>query len=151
MKNTFFNYTLIIIFLFVGFSVKGQVKIKTNKSDRNKVVVQPNHSNNSSNSVRVKTNKRNYNRGAVRVKKNRNRVVVSKPRRPGIIVKRPNYQRPGYVWVEGYWKWNAFYGHYIWQKARWIKIKRNHYWVPGFWEVAPGGFFWVEGYWELEF
>ena len=151
MKNTFFSITVLIIFFFTGFSLKAQVKIKTNKGDKNKVVVQPNRSHKSSKSVRVKTNNRNYNRGGVRVKKNRNHVVVSKPRRPGIIVKRPNYQRRGYVWVEGYWKWNAFFGQYMWQKARWIKIKRNHFWVPGFWEVTPGGFFWVEGYWQLKF
>ena len=75
---------------------------------------------------------------------------MKKPNRPNRIVKRPNYNRPGYVWMQGYWEWNAFYGRYTWQKARWIKAKRNHYWVPGFWEITAGGFFWIEGYWVLE-
>jgi len=85
------------------------------------------------------------------VKTNRNRVVVSKPNRPRVIVNRPTYNRSGYVWVEGYWKWNVYYGEYTWQKASWKRIKRNHYWIPGFWEISPNGFFWIEGYWELEF
>ena len=103
--------------------------------------------------VIIKTNRSNYHndRGGVRVKTNRHRTVVNKPNRPHVIVKRPTYNRHGYVWIEGYWKWNAFYGRYTWQKAGWIKVKRDHCWVPGFWEITAGGFFWIEGYWELEF
>ena len=154
MKNSFFSKTLVIIFLFGGLSANAQVRVKTNSNNNKKTVVKSNRSNynNDRGGVRVKTNRSNHhnNRG-VRVKTNRNRVVVSKPNRPKVIVNRPNYHRSGYHWAEGYWKWNSFYGQYTWQKARWIKIKRNHYWVPGFWEINPGGFFWIEGYWELEF
>ena len=153
MKNSFFSKTLVIIFLFGGFSVNGQVKIKTDRSNKNKkVVVKTNRSNHDNRGgVRVKSNRFNYHNDRRGVRTNRNRVVVSKPNRPKVIVNRPNYHRSGYHWAEGYWKWNSFYGQYTWQKAKWIKIKINHYWVPGFWEINPGGFFWVEGYWELEF
>jgi len=169
MKISFFSKSVLIIFLFGGLSVNAQVRVNSDKS-RSKTVIKKNRTNTSNRgAVRVKDSNRGsnyynrgsnstikntrsnyYNRGAVRVN-NRNRVVVNKPNRPRVIVSRPNYNRVGYVWTEGYWVWNNFYGQYTWQKAKWRKIKRNHYWVPGFWEITLGGFFWVEGYWELEF
>ena len=153
MKNSCFSKILVVIFFFGGLSVNvnAQVRIKTNTSKNNKNVVKKTRSNhhNDRGGVRVKTNR--YNRGGVRVKTNRNRVVGHKPNRPHVIVNRPIYNRPGYLWIEGYWEWNAFYGRYTWQQARWKKIKRNHYWVPGFWEITAGGFFWVAGYWELHY
>ena len=143
MKKTIFSKLLLIALFLVGVSASAQVRVKTNKGrTNNKVVVKPNRANHSNH---------NNNRQNVRVKTNRNRVVISKPNRPRVIVKRPTYKRSGYVWVEGYWKWNGYYGEYTWQKARWKRVKRNHTWVPGFWEISPRGFFWVEGYWALEF
>ena len=149
MKNTFFSKILVLILLFVGVSANSQVRVKTNKKQNNKVFVKTNTNNKK---IGVKKNRSNYynNRSGVRVKTNRNRVVVNKPNRPRVIVNRPNYKKRGYIWIEGYWQWNAFFGRYTWQKARWKKIKRNHYWVPGFWEITAGGFFWIEGYWVLE-
>ena len=140
MKNSFFSKILVVTFLFGGLSANAQVRVKTNTSNNNKKVV-------------VKKNRSNYynNRSRVRVKNNRNRVVVNKPNRPHRVIKRPTFNKSGYIWIEGYWKWNAFFGRYTWQKARWMKIKRNHYWVPGFWEITPGGFFWVKGYWQLKY
>ena len=140
MKNSFFSKIIVIVFLFGGLSANGQVRVKINTNNNNRKAV-------------VKTNRSNYHndRRGVRTQTNRNRVVVNRPNRPHVIINRPTYNRPGYVWAEGYWEWNVFYGRYTWQQARWIKVKRNHYWVPGFWEITPGGFFWVGGYWELAF
>ena len=137
MKYSFFSKTLALLFLFGTLMLNAQVRVKTNKVKHN------------NRSVKVTTSKHHNKRGVVKAQKHRNRVVVSKPNRPKVIVKRPNYKRPGYVWVEGYWHWNPFFGRYVWKKARWKKIKRNHYWVPGYWGVDPGGFFWVEGYWKI--
>ena len=142
MKNSFFSKTLVIIFLFGGLSATGQVRVKTNSNKGSKNVVK----NRSIDHTIDHNGRRN-----VRVKTNRHRVVVNKPNRSRVVVKHPTYKRPGYVWIEGYWEWNAFYGRYTWQQARWIKVKRNHYWVPGSWEVTAGGFFWIDGYWALEF
>jgi hypothetical protein len=143
MKNSFFSKIIALIFLFGSFCASAQVRIKTNNiRGGKKVVVKKN---------RPKQPNRTNIRGNVRVKTNRNRVVVNKPNRPNVRIKRPNYKRPGYVWTEGYWEWNAFYSRYTWQQSRWIKIKRNHYWVPGFWQISAGGFFWVQGYWELDY
>ena len=140
MQNIFFSKILVLIFLLGGLSANSQVRVKTNvERSNNKVVVKSNRSSKTDRKPRV------------RVKHNRSRVVVKRPNRPTVVVNRPNYTRRGYIWVEGYWKWNPFYGQYTWQKARWKKIKRNHYWVPGFWEITPGGFFWVEGHWQLKY
>ena len=142
MKKTIFSKLLIVIFLVGGISTTAQVRVKTNRgNNKKKVVVKTNRHNNHN----------NHNNGRVRVKPNRNRVVVSKPNRPRVIVNRPTYNRAGYIWVTGFWKWNVYYGSYTWQKARWKRVKRNHMWVPGFWEISPRGFFWVEGYWALEY
>ena len=157
MKKPFFSQIILFTFLFAGLFANAQIRVKTNnQTGKKNIVVKKNRSNSyNKGSVTVKKNKTKhpniYDRGGVIVKSNRNRVVVNKPRKPRIIVKRPNYNRKGYIWVDGYWKWNTFYGQYTWQKARWVKVKRNHYWIPGFWEITPGGFFWVNGYWQLEF
>ena len=154
MKNSFFNITLIFSFLVFGcFSTNAQVRVKKNVKS-NKVNIKAGIKNNRN------TNKRNkkvvvknnaYNINGVRVKTNRNRVVVNRPNRPKVVRTRPNYNRPGYYWAPGFWKWNSFFGIYSWHKARWIKVKPNHYWVPGFWEASPGGFYWIEGYWEVSY
>ena len=40
MKNIFFSKILIMIFLFVGFSLTAQVRVKTNKANnKNKVII----------------------------------------------------------------------------------------------------------------
>ena len=145
MKNSFFSKILGILFLFVGFSGDAQIRVKTHISNKNIV---KKHRQSFKGGVRVK-NKNPKTR--VIGKNHLHRVVIKKPKRPTVIVKRPNYKRPGYIWVEGYWQWNAFYGKYTWKQARWKKIKKNHLWTPGFWQVGAAGFFWVEGYWEREF
>ena len=126
---------------FLASTAFSQVVVKTNKKRTpRKVVVksnQPNHT------LRVKTNRVKTNR----VKTNRNRVVIAKPARPKVIVKRPNRSRRGYIWTEGYWQWSNFYNNYIWIEGNWRLIKKGHHWMSGYWEVSPGGFFWVEGYW----
>ena len=146
MKNSFFNKIFVVIFLLTSFSIKAQVRLKGNNIIGNKKMVVK--SNRSSKYTPKKVIK-NTNRGKVKI--NRNRIVMKKPNRPNRIVKRPNYKRSGYVWMDGYWQWNNFYGRYIWKQARWQKIKRNHYWIPGFWEITLGGFVWVQGYWALEY
>ena len=139
MKNSFFSKTLLIVFLFGGLSANAQIRIKTNTAKGKKTIIK-------------NTRKNNYNyRAGIRGKTNRYRVVANKPNRPKVIVKRPGYNKSGYVWSEGFWRWNAFYGRYTWQNARWIKVKRNHYWMPGYWGITAGGFFWTEGYWKSEF
>ena len=142
MKNSIFSKLFLITLLLLGTTSFGQVKVNTNNNNK-KVVVKTNTNNNKK--VVVKTNTNNNKKVVVKT----NRVVVNKPNRPKIIVNRPTYNRPGYVWVEGHWKWNRFKRKYVWKKARWKKIKRNHQWVPGYWHITSNGFYWVEGYWQI--
>lgn len=135
MKKNFFGLLLLVAVLLVSTTAFSQVKVKTNNRNAKKVHIKRAQTHNSHNRVIVKTN--------------RNRVVKVKPNQPKVIVKRPNRIRPGYVWVEGYWKWNAYFREYIWQKARWKRIKRGHHWVAGYWEETPNGFFWIEGAWII--
>ena len=137
MKKIVFSFILLFgAVLFVPQSSFAQVVIKSqNKKKTNKVVVK----------------KTNRNRG-VTVKRrpthqHSSRVVVAKPHRPHVIIKRPISIRKNYIWVEGHWKWSEFYREYIWIKAQWVRERRGHYWVSGFWEVSLNGFVWVEGYW----
>jgi hypothetical protein len=133
MKKTIFSVFLLIGLFLASTTLQAQVKVKTNKRHSKK--------------VHVKRNVHHHQNQGVVVKTNRHRVVINKPNRPHIIVKHPTRLRSGYVWVEGFWKWNSYFGRYIWQKARWKLNKRGHHWVVGYWEVTPGGFFWVEGCW----
>jgi len=135
MKKTIFNLILLVGVFLVSTTAYCQVKVKTKKGYTKKVYVKKNH--------------HNYNQNRIIVKTNRNRVVVVKPNRPKVIVNRPNKLRSGYVWLEGYWKWNSYFGRYVWQKARWKRIKKGHHWVAGYWEETPNGFFWIEGCWAL--
>ena len=96
--------------------------------------------------VKVKNNNKQNN---TRIKNNKKRVVISKPNRPRIIKKRPSYNRSGYVWIAGHWKWNWWKKRYVWKKGKWKRVKKNHFWVPGYWQETPNGFYWVEGYWQL--
>ena len=133
--------------MFSVFSSDAQVRIRGNNIKGNKKMVVKSTKSNKYNSKRVVKNSKRV----VTVKPNNKRVVLKKPNRPNRFIKRPNYKRAGYIWVEGYWVWNSFYGQYTWKQARWKKIKKNHYWVPGFWQITLGGFLWVEGYWEMEY
>ena len=137
MKKIVFSFIFLFgAILFIPQISFSQVIIKSQNSKRtNKVIIK----------------KTNRNRG-VKVKRRPNhqfssRVVVAKPRRPRVIVKRPLNIRKNYIWVDGHWKWSAFYREYIWIKGQWMRERSGHYWVSGFWEVSLNGFIWVEGYW----
>ena len=76
-------------------------------------------------------------------------VVVSvRPNRPAVVVVKPTKVKKGYVWREGYWKYNRRSARYVWVKAGWIKKKRGMVWVPGQWKQVPKGWIWVEGRWR---
>ena len=137
MKKIVFSFILLFgSVLFVPQSSFAQVVIKSKHNKKtNKVIVKKTNSNKG-----VKVKRRSKYRPS-------SRVVVAKPTRPNVIVKRPINIRKNYIWVEGNWKWSDFYREYIWIKGQWIRERSGHYWVSGFWEVSLNGFIWVEGYW----
>lgn len=62
----------------------------------------------------------------------------------------PPGERPqgdGYVWVPGYWGWDADRNDYIWVSACWRVAPPSMYWVPGYWSATNGGWEWVPGLW----
>jgi len=70
-------------------------------------------------------------------------LTVSQPP-PANIEEIPPAERPrgdNFVWVPGYWAWDADRSGYIWVSACWRAAPPNMYWVPGYWnrvvEVQP--------------
>ncbi len=75
-------------------------------------------------------------------------VAPSQP--PPVIQETPPAERPQgdhFVWVPGYWSWDADRNSYIWVSACWRVAPPNMYWVPGYWSQVTGGWEWVAGFW----
>jgi hypothetical protein len=54
---------------------------------------------------------------------------------------------PGYVWVNGFWRWGG--RRYVWAPGYWARPPRRHsQWVPGRWESSPRGYYWQRGRWR---
>lgn len=58
----------------------------------------------------------------------------------------PPPQPHGYVWTDGYWRWQR--GQYIWVSGRWVARRPGHRWVPGYWRRQGPGWVYVEGGWR---
>jgi hypothetical protein len=55
--------------------------------------------------------------------------------------------RPGYVWVNGYHRWNG--RAYAWTPGYYQPVARPHgVYVQGHWRHAPQGWVWVAGHWR---
>jgi hypothetical protein len=52
-----------------------------------------------------------------------------------------------FVWIPGYWSWDADRSNYIWVSACWRAAPPRMSWVPGYWAQASGGWEWIAGYW----
>jgi hypothetical protein len=52
-----------------------------------------------------------------------------------------------FVWVPGYWAWDADRHGYIWISACWRAAPPQMCWVPGYWARVPEGWEWVPGFW----
>jgi hypothetical protein len=72
-------------------------------------------------------------------------VVVQSPPAP-IVERRPAMPGPGYVWIEGHWRWEARRGQWAWVRGHW-DIRQGYTWVAGHWDQRPNGWVWVEGRW----
>jgi hypothetical protein len=53
--------------------------------------------------------------------------------------------RPGFVWVNGHWKWA--HGDYVWEPGHWKEVRVGYHWVAGHWAERGAGWVWVEGHW----
>lgn len=73
-------------------------------------------------------------------------VVRVAPPAP-IIERRPIAPGPGYVWVDGFHRWDG--ARYVWVGGHWMMPpRRGGVWVAGHWRHTPGGYVWVEGHWR---
>jgi hypothetical protein len=72
--------------------------------------------------------------------------VRSAPPAPLVEV-RAVVPRPGYVWVDGYYRWNG--RGYVWMPGRWTAPPRARaVWVPGRWVQNRHGWHYIEGRWR---
>ena len=56
--------------------------------------------------------------------------------------------RPGYIWVPGYWGWDAPGHKHRWKKGRWERERPDFVYVPPQWQQAPQGWVFVPERWE---
>jgi hypothetical protein len=62
----------------------------------------------------------------------------------GVVGLRPG---PGYIWIDGYWRWGG--SRHYWVGGRWERPPRQRaVWVPGYWARHPRGYAWRPGYWR---
>ena len=56
------------------------------------------------------------------------------------------HEHPGWVWQQGYHRWD---GHqYVWIPGTYASPPYEHaHWVPGHWRDTPRGYVWVDGHW----
>ncbi len=76
--------------------------------------------------------------------------LVAPQQPPPNIEEIPPAERPQgsqYIWIPGYWSWDADRTGYIWVSACWRAAPPKMSWVPGYWAQTPGGWEWVAGYW----
>ncbi|MFA7368822.1 MAG: hypothetical protein WC334_04180 [Kiritimatiellales bacterium] len=76
--------------------------------------------------------------------------VVAPQQPPSNINEVPPAERPQgaqFVWIPGYWAWDADRNGYIWVSACWRAAPPKMSWVPGYWAPTAGGWQWISGYW----
>lgn len=73
-------------------------------------------------------------------------VSVQNPPPPTVEVGYYGYARPGYVWVNGYHRWNG--NAWVWQNGYYQPERSGYYWVQGSWEQRGDQYVWVDGYWS---
>jgi hypothetical protein len=76
--------------------------------------------------------------------------LIAPERPPPNIEEVPPSERPQgqqYVWIPGYWSWDADRRGYIWVSACWRVAPPRMSWVPGYWAQVAAGWEWVAGFW----
>src|SRR5208282_4537314 len=73
-------------------------------------------------------------------------VNVAPPELP--VYEQPPLPAPGYLFVPGYWFWDADATDYVWIPGTWVEAPQPGYlWTPGYWGYQGGAFVFHEGYW----
>lgn len=72
-------------------------------------------------------------------------VAIAPPAIP--VYSQPVCPGPGYIWVPGYWAWDAGEGYY-WVPGYWTLAPFvGALWTPGWWGWGDGVYVWHAGYW----
>ena len=59
----------------------------------------------------------------------------------------PPPPHPGYVWQQGYHRWDG--AHYVWVPGAYVAAPHpGARWIPGHWANRGGGYVWIEGHWR---
>ena len=80
-------------------------------------------------------------------KVNNKRVVAYKPGTPSDRIHTRTALRRGYVWIDGYYKWNRRSRSYVWIEGHQIRQKKGKIWISGKWKRVPGGWTYISGFW----
>ena len=56
--------------------------------------------------------------------------------------------RAGYVWVPGYWDWDAHYRKHAWQQGHWVAERPGYVYEAPRWVQASNGWVMVPGRWN---
>jgi hypothetical protein len=68
----------------------------------------------------------------------------------------PVYEQPpcpedGWIWVPGYWAWDADDEDYYWVPGTWVAAPETGYlWTPAWWGWENGAFLFHDGYWATD-
>ena len=76
--------------------------------------------------------------------------LIAPSRPPPNIDEVPPAERPQgeqFVWIPGYWSWDADRAGYIWVSACWRLAPPGMSWVPGYWSQLSAGWEWISGFW----
>ncbi|MCF7818583.1 MAG: hypothetical protein K9M54_11955, partial [Kiritimatiellales bacterium] len=76
--------------------------------------------------------------------------LIAPQQPPPNIEELPPTEKPKgqqFVWIPGYWAWDADRNGYIWVSACWRVPPPKMSWVPGYWAQVSGGWQWIAGFW----
>ena len=75
-------------------------------------------------------------------------VVVTVPPPDLPVYDQPPCPGDSYMWVPGYWAWDADFDDYFWVPGTWVLAPQvGFFWTPGYWSWSGASFVWINGYW----
>jgi hypothetical protein len=85
--------------------------------------------------------------GAVAIPAQAEIIVSVAPPAPR-VERVPTYERRGYVWEQGYWRWNG--RRHVWVAGHWERSRRGHVYVAPRWEERDGRWVYHSRRWDRD-
>jgi hypothetical protein len=76
------------------------------------------------------------------------RVNIEVEIAPPVAVYEAAPPRDGFIWVPGYWNWDARRHEHVWRKGYYTREHRGDHWVAHEWVEREGRYRLNEGHWE---